>query len=208
MLPAILPLFPLPNLVLFPGMPVPLHVFEPRYCSMVADALAGPRMMGMVLLRPGWEADYHGRPAVYEVGCAGRMEQCQPLADGRFDIVVKGTVRFRIREEHAGKPYRLAAVDAAPESGGDAPGLDEARAGLLAALGRASDGPALVVAGAELSHELFLNALCQSLGLAPVEQQSLLDCESLPARYARLHEILDFRILERSFGSGGGPTLH
>jgi hypothetical protein len=65
-----------------------------------------------------------------------------------------------------------------------------------------------VVAGAELSHELFLNALCQSLGLAPVEQQSLLDCESLPARYARLHEILDFRILERSFGSGGGPTLH
>ena len=208
MLPRVIPLFPLPNVVLFPGMPLPLHVFEPRYRSMVADTLAGPGMIGMVLLRPGWEADYHGRPAVYAVGCAGRMEQCEPLSDGRFDIVLKGASRFRIREEHGGKPYRLASVDPAPETAGETAALDDARTRVLASFGRATDGPPLLVTRADLPHELFVNALCQSLGLTPVEQQSLLDSDSLLDRYARLLEILDFRLLERTYGRGGGENVH
>ena len=61
----LLPLFPLPNVVLFPNVFLPLHIFEPRYREMVADALASDRMIGMVLLRPGWEHDYEGRPPVY-----------------------------------------------------------------------------------------------------------------------------------------------
>jgi len=61
----LLPLFPLPNVVLFPGVFLPLHIFEPRYKEMVADALAGDRIIGMALLRPGWEADYEGRPPIY-----------------------------------------------------------------------------------------------------------------------------------------------
>ena len=67
----LLPLFPLPNVVLFPNVFLPLHVFEPRYREMVADALAGDRMIGVVLLRPGWQPAYEGRPAVYPIGCSG-----------------------------------------------------------------------------------------------------------------------------------------
>jgi Lon protease-like protein len=71
MLPPIIPIFPLPNVVLFPSVFLPLHIFEPRYRAMVRDALGGDRIIGMALLRPGWDAHYEGSPAVYEVGCAG-----------------------------------------------------------------------------------------------------------------------------------------
>ena len=67
----LLPLFPLPNVVLFPNVFLPLHIFEPRYREMVADALASDRMIGMVLLRPGWERDYEGRAA----GLSGRLQR-------------------------------------------------------------------------------------------------------------------------------------
>ena len=106
-LPNPIPLFPLPNVVLFPRMPLPLVVFEPRYRKMVADALQRDRedrVFGMALLRPGWEADYQGRPPMYAVGCAGVMEQCEPQADGRFQILLRGISRFRVVEEHAGEP--------------------------------------------------------------------------------------------------------
>ena len=71
MLPSSIPLFPLPNVVLFPNVFLPLHIFEPRYRKMIADALEGDRIIGMVLLRPGYEAEYEGRPPIYQVGCAG-----------------------------------------------------------------------------------------------------------------------------------------
>ena len=73
MIPTTLPLFPLPNVVLFPGVFLPLHVFEPRYRDMVADALSGDRVIGMTLLKPGWEANYEGRPPIFPVGCTGVM---------------------------------------------------------------------------------------------------------------------------------------
>ena len=83
MLPPIVPVFPLPNVVLFPNVFLPLHIFEPRYRQMVEDALNGDRIIGMVLLRPGWEGDYEGRPPVYPVGCAGVVTHAERLADGR-----------------------------------------------------------------------------------------------------------------------------
>src|ERR1700675_1270588 len=98
----LLPLFPLPTVVLFPNVFLPLHVFEPRYREMVAHALAGDRMIGMVLLRPGWERDYEGRPAVFAVGCSGVMTPCERLTDGRYNIVLRGVERFRILEEDQG----------------------------------------------------------------------------------------------------------
>ena len=63
-----IPIFPLPNVVLFPNVFLPLHIFEPRYREMVGDALAGDRMIGMTLLKPGWEHEYEGRPPVYATG--------------------------------------------------------------------------------------------------------------------------------------------
>src|SRR5213596_3395375 len=83
----LLPLFPLPNVVLFPNVFLPLHIFEPRYREMVADALASDRLIGMVLLRPGWERDYEGRPPVYPIGCSGVITHAERLHDGRYDIV-------------------------------------------------------------------------------------------------------------------------
>jgi Lon protease-like protein len=208
-LPETIPLFPLPNAVLFPKMALPLHIFEPRYRKMVADAWASHRTIGMTLLRPGWEPDYQGRPAVYAVGCAGLMERNEPLPDGRSNIVLRGIARFRIVQEHAGEPYRLATVEALPEPAGEQQQqLAEARKKVLAAIGRASDGPAMLVMQPELPHDVFVNALAQSMDLTPVERQSLLDCDLVLARYLRLLEILDFKALESAYGRGGADKIH
>src|SRR5690349_21911407 len=86
MLPPTIPIFPLPNVVLFPNVFLPLHIFESRYREMVKDALASDRIIGMVLLQPGYEANYEGRPRVYPVGCAGVITHSEPLPDGRLHI--------------------------------------------------------------------------------------------------------------------------
>src|SRR6266540_5148202 len=111
----LLPLFPLPNVVLFPNVFLPLHIFEPRYREMIADALDSDRMIGMVLLRPGWERDYEGRPPVYPVGCSGVITHVEHYRDGRYDIVLRGLDRFRIVEEDSARSYRRAIVEPAPD---------------------------------------------------------------------------------------------
>src|SRR6516165_3803446 len=116
MLPPTIPIFPLPSVVLFPNVFLPLHIFEPRYRQMVDEALHGDRIIGMVLLRPGWERDYDGRPPVYPVGCAGVITHAERLADGRFDIVLRGMEKFRITGEETGRLYRVAEVTAMPET--------------------------------------------------------------------------------------------
>jgi Lon protease-like protein len=105
-------LFPLPNLVLFPSVIQPLHIFEPRYRQMMADALEDDRLLALVLLRPGWEEDYHLRPPVHEVACLGRITNEQRLADGRYNLLLHGLGRVRILEEAAeDRPYRVARVE-------------------------------------------------------------------------------------------------
>jgi len=199
-LPSIIPLFPLPNVVFFPKMPMPLHVFEPRYRKMTEDSLLGDRVIGMVLLKPGWEPDYEGRPPVYPVGCAGRIEQSERLADGRYNLVLRGTSRFRIDHEHAGSSYRRATVLALEDGVEARDQLDAMRQRVLAAIGQAADGPSALVLQDELPHDVLVNALAQTLALSPVERQSLLDCDSILARYRRLLEILDFLGLEQKLG--------
>lgn len=104
-------LFPLPNLVLFPNVMQPLHIFEPRYRQMTVDALADDRLIAMVLLRPGWEECYDTKPAIFQVACLGRIVAQQPLPDGRFNILLRGLSRVLIDQETChGKPYRQARV--------------------------------------------------------------------------------------------------
>jgi uncharacterized protein len=206
-LPSVIPLFPLPDTVLFPRMPLPLHVFEPRYRKMVADALAAHRTIGMTLLRPGWEADYYGRPAVYPIGCAGIVDESQQLEGGRYNIVLKGVARFRLVEERGGEPYRLASVEYHGDIMGDPGQLEASRRRLLDALSDLAEGAAVFLSRPDLSHELFANAVCQYLDLASVEKQSLLDCDSIADRYQRLLEILEFRALSRTHG-GSDSTIH
>src|SRR6185369_2025719 len=109
-LPSFIPIFPLPNVVLFPEVPLPLHIFEPRYRSMVRDALAGSGLIGMVLLRDGWESEYHAAPEVYRVGCVGKIVETTPLPDGKFNIVLTGLREFEIVSEQRERLYRQASV--------------------------------------------------------------------------------------------------
>jgi Lon protease-like protein len=176
---------------------------------MIADALAGPRVIGMVLLRPGWEQDYHGRPAVYAQGCAGRIEQHEALPEGRSNIVLRGLTRFRILEEHAGEPYRMAAVVPLADAAGDESEIEAARRDVMAAIGRAADGPHVLVIKPDVPADVFVNALSQSLDLSAVERQSLLECDGVLERYRRLLSVLDFRQLERARPAGPSePTVH
>jgi uncharacterized protein len=92
-------LFPLPNLVMFPHVMQPLHIFEPRYRQMVDEAMAGDRLIGMAVLAPGWENDYDGRPPLESVACLARIATCQALADGRFNILVMGLRRIELVRE-------------------------------------------------------------------------------------------------------------
>jgi len=103
-----LPIFPLPNAALFPGAGLPLHVFEPRYRDMVRDALAGSKAMAVARLKPGFEENYAGRPAVFEVCGAGLIVDHVERSDGRYDILLRGVARVRILNEHAPlQTYRL-----------------------------------------------------------------------------------------------------
>jgi hypothetical protein len=124
-LPAVIPIFPLEDATLFPNASYPLHIFEPRYRAMIADALKGNRIIGMVTLQPGHEAEYEGRPPIFAIGCAGLITEYEELPDGRFNIVLGGLVKFRVTSEDNSRPYRLAAVQAVPEP------LDEKKAAAL-----------------------------------------------------------------------------
>jgi hypothetical protein len=114
-LPAVIPIFPLEDATLFPNASYPLHIFEPRYRAMIADALKGNRIIGMVTLQPGHEAEYEGRPPIFAIGCAGLITEYEELPDGRYNIVLGGLVKFRVTSEDNSKPYRLASVQALPE---------------------------------------------------------------------------------------------
>src|SRR5277367_5921153 len=110
-------LFPLPNLVLFPHVIQPLHVFEPRYRQLMEDALQADRLMALALLKPGWEDDYHQRPPIHPIVCIGRIFKEERLADGRFNLLLQGLCRARVLEEFkTGKLYRTARVDVLPEA--------------------------------------------------------------------------------------------
>jgi Lon protease-like protein len=198
MLPATIPIFPLPNAVLFPNVFMPLHIFEPRYRAMVADALRADRIIGMVLLKPGFEANYEGRPAVYPVGCAGVITHCEPLADGRYNMVLRGIEKFRITGEDHSRTYRLAHIEAVPE-----PVPEEDRRLLRrerqrierllrTAIERSGADPKLPAA---VGDEDLVNALAQYLSLEPMERQALLEREGIVARCRALIELLEMKTM-------------
>ncbi len=108
-----LAVFPLPRVVFFPGTALPLHIFEPRYRALLRSCLnSGHKAMAVTLLKPGYEDNYEGRPAMHEVCTVGRIEQHEELADGRFNVLLRGLGRVRLSELPAeGLPYRRAAVE-------------------------------------------------------------------------------------------------
>jgi uncharacterized protein len=123
-----LPLFPL-GTVLYPGLVLPLHIFEERYRQLVRDLLAGPepRRFGVIAIREGRETGVHGVSSLHEVGCTATLRQVEEHEDGRFDLVTVGTDRFRLLRLSEGHPYLSADLEPLPDEAGD-----EAEAGLAA----------------------------------------------------------------------------
>jgi Lon protease-like protein len=109
-LPAV-PLFPLPNVVLLPRAVLPLHIFEERYKTMTADALAGDKQIAMALLKPGWEKNYYNAPAIEPVVCVGTIVSHEQLPDGTYNFLLQGHTRAKIAREVrpvGTPPYRRA----------------------------------------------------------------------------------------------------
>jgi Lon protease-like protein len=115
-----LPLFPL-GTVLFPGLPLPLHIFEPRYRQLVRDLLDGPQpgRFGVIAIRQGRETGVAGVSALYEIGCTATLRRVTKYDDGRFDLFTVGTQRFRLTGLDDSRPYLQAEVELLGESAGD-----------------------------------------------------------------------------------------
>ena len=206
MLPPTIPIFPLPNVVLFPNVFLPLHIFEPRYRSMVGEALEEDRIIGMVLLRPGWESAYDGRPPVYDIGCAGLITHAERLGDGRFNIVLQGLEKFRILDEDDSRPFRIARVDSIDDPVHDAEKeeMQLARRRLESLLVPQPSGRTVEAkVPASMANEDLINALAQYLELEPVEKQALLEREGLLARCRSLIELLEMKVMVARHKWGG-----
>jgi Lon protease-like protein len=207
MLPLTIPLFPLPNVVLFPNVHLPLHIFEPRYRELVGDSLDGDRIIGMVLLRPGWEGDYEGRPPIYPIGCAGLITHAERLSDGRYNIVLRGLEKFRVRREDPGRAYRIAEVETILEqtSEHDRGEIRTERRRLEALLVPQPEGRGVdPKMPPSMPDEDLVNALAQYLELEVVEKQALLERDGLLARCRSLIELLEMKVIvsRHDWGSG------
>lgn len=192
-------LFPLPNVVFFPHVLLPLHIFEARYRQMTADALAGDRLIAMALLQPGWEASYEGRPALYSIACLGKIIGEQQLEDGRYNIMLRGLRRLRIvRERESGKLYRTADVDLLEDQGiTDLETARRLRRQLHQQVARWFQALGLPANQVEdlVQSDLTLGVLGDVLGFAlpldiPLKQQLLEDLD-VERRTRRLLEVLE-----------------
>ena len=199
----IIPIFPLPSTVFYPATPLPLHIFEPRYRQMTADALEGERKIGMVLLKPDWEAAYFDRPGVFPIGCVGSIEKeiCHP--DGKYNFTLVGLRRFRIVREQEGKPYRLAEIDLLEEINeqeiGEAP--NATRDGLIDSYREFIN---LIPENNSLKNEpdwnlgeklsQFVDRFAYRLDLTLEQKQSFLEEQDVLQRARFLHDFLKMKI--------------
>lgn len=190
--PRLVPVFPLPEVVLFPGLALPLHIFEPRYREMTRDALAGTRCIAVALLKPGFEPLYFTTCApIHDVLGVGRIVNAAALPDGRFDIVLRGVMRGRIVRECAKRSYRLAEIEPIRCDCGGTPGTVIAlRERLRGAIERRLDleialrDRLVKLCVAPLSLGALVDALSGMLPLDAEARQELL-CESNVCRRAR-----------------------
>ena len=200
-LPTHIPIFPLPNIVLFPNVFLPLHIFESRYRDLTRDILAGDRIIGMVLLREGWDRTVDPNPPIYPVGCAGLVTHVETLTDGRYNIVLRGVERFRIQNEDQTHTYRRANVNFMTEqiTAEDRIQLRINRQRLEQLL----DQPLFTAASKsklppDIPDNYLINALAQHLEFEPIEKQALLERNGACERCQALIELLEMRQLLRS----------
>jgi Lon protease-like protein len=202
-----IPVFPLAGALLFPGGQLPLHIFEPRYRAMIRDALASDRLIGMVQPR-----DQSEPPALFEIGCIGRITAVEELDDGRFNIVLEGLGRFRIaREAAVGTPYRQVEADRSGFDDTDEPdplGLAQ-RAELEREARRYADALGYAVdweAVGRLDDEMLVNGIAQIAPLDVGSKQALLEAADIAERCDLLVQFMQFQRMVPG-GAEGPETL-
>lgn len=208
-LPMRLPLFPLPGAILFPRSQLPLHIFEPRYRQMVREAIDGGGHIGMIQPQQP-DRDDHAGP-LYKVGCAGEIAGVEELEDGRFNIVLGGSNRFRLLDEvDLGTPYRNANVDVAAFDDREPEPLGLAqRSEVEREARRLGDTLGLVVdwnAVGRLDDELLVNAIAQVAPFDVSAKQALLEAATLDVRADLLVQLMQFLRLSQG-GAEIQPTL-
>jgi Lon protease-like protein len=211
-LPSVLPIFPLPGALVLPGGRLPLNIFEPRYLAMVSDALAAPRMIGMV--QPCEAGPDPGAAAIYGAGCAGRLISFSEAEDGRYLVVLAGLIRFDVAEELAMKNgYRRIRPDYSRFAGdlleGDGEALEAPfdRPRLVAALrdyfaARGLEGDFESINDAE--DFALVTSLAMACPFDPQEKQALLEAISLAERAETITTIMELA----SLGEGTSGAHH
>lgn len=208
-----LPLFPLASVVLFPRVRCPIHIFELRYRQLTARAIDSERRIGMVAVLPECVNDMSGDPPVYTIGCAGSIAEHKLLPDGRFQLVLIGTQRFRIQREierGADRLYRIAEVEFLEDrlASSDRPQLQQLRPQVIAlahrfvsqiAPARATAFDAGHLTGVE--DAVLASALCNALPFPAAEKQGLLECPGILERFQQLEALLRFQLAEQSLGA-------
>ena len=203
------PLFPLAGAILFPRSQLPLHIFEPRYREMVRDAIDGPGQIAMI--QPHRVDDDNQAP-LYPVGCIGELAGIEELDDGRFNIVLLGTNRFRlVRETASDAAYRCAEVDVQafddsdpePLSLGERAEVEREARRLGDAMGLAVDWDAV----GRLDDEMLVNAIAQVAPFDAGAKQALLEQPDLDGRADLLVQLMQFHRAAVSGGAEIEPTL-
>ena len=218
---AVIPIFPLSDVVLFPHVRKPLHLFEPRYQQMAEHVLAGDKQMGMVAVPPDHVDALPGNPPVYPVGCVGTVVGAQRRADGRYDIVLHGTQRFRIeneRENPGDRLYRVAEVALLedPSDPADAEAVASLRTRLVELMddlvrlsGTLSAGDTSQEFLHKMDDAIFVNSLSNALPFPTPEKQGLLEADGIRKRFERLEGLLSFRRAQlRIPGRPANDLLH
>jgi Lon protease-like protein len=207
-IPTTIPVFALPNVVLFPKTYLPLHIFEPRYRQMVDDAVMGGQCIGMTLLKDGWEQDYYGNPPVFTMGCVGRLVSVQPLLDGRSNILLQGLERFEMTQESDEQPYRKATVTL--KTRGAEVSLDPAvRQRLVTTLevylrSRKELSTWQGWFREDINDDILVNTLSTYLDCTPLEKQFLLEADSLHQQAGRLSDLIQFLMHDHHGAKGLG----
>jgi Lon protease-like protein len=194
--PDVIPIFPLPRTVLLPGEVLPLHIFEPRYRSMVHDALASHRAIGIVEATPDTDTEDAGAASVRSIGCVGFIAQHQELPDGRFLLWLLGLERFRIDEElHLATMYRQVRVSYTPaeESVQRLASIRPVRQELRTLLPSLVDADTttrqmLTAQMEEVSDTQIIALACQILELDSRRKQQILEAPTLVDRFLMVHE--------------------
>ncbi len=206
----IIPLFPLPNVVLFPKTPMPLYIFEERYRIMVREALAGNGELVIALLRGGASSGHAGISAVHDIACLGKIETYEELEDGKYNIVVIGVHRVRILREVQHSPYRMVEVekieeDACNEQSANIMDRHNHLGGLFAKFTELATGvkQQAMELMPQLDFESLVNMVAMTLNLEIEQKQALLELSDASQRCDMLIPVLqqqlDTLILVRRF---------